>query len=54
MGDAPVDLMSCMLLSSFLDVIRKSMSAVSFLGQLRLWNVLPEECFPLTYDDANF
>ena len=35
---------------TFLGVIEMSMSTVSFLGQLRLWNSLPPEYFPLTYD----
>ena len=39
-------------LSPFLDVAMMSMSKVSFLAQL--WNSLPIECFPLTYDLSDF
>ena len=44
----------CMIfLSPFLDVTRMSVSTVSFLTQL-LWNSLPIECFPLTYNLNGF
>ena len=38
-------------LSPFLDVIRMSMSTVSFLTP---WDSLSIECFPLTYDLHGF
>ena len=37
-------------LSPFLDVTRMSVSTVLFPGTGRLWNSVPIECFPLTYD----
>ena len=46
---------SMIFLSPFLDVIRMSISTVSFLAQLdRLWNSLPIECFPFTYNPNGF
>ena len=54
-GGLLVILIDCMFfLSPFLDVTRMSMSTVSFLAQLGLWNSLAIECFPLTYNLNGF
>ena len=54
LGGLHVILIDCMIfLSPFLDATKMSMSTVSFLAQL-LWNCLPIECFPLTYDLRGF
>ena len=45
-----VVLIGCMIfLSPFLDVIRMSISTVSFSRTPRFWYSLHAECFPLTY-----
>ena len=50
-----VVLIGCMIfLSPFLDVIRMSMSTVSFSRTPRFWYSLHAECFPLTYDLNSF
>ena len=41
---------SMIFLSPFLDATRMSMSKSFFPHTARLWNSLPIECFPLTYD----
>ena len=47
-----VILIDCMIfLSPFVDVTRMSMSTVS---QAKLWNSLPIECLPLTYELSGF
>ena len=55
-GGLLVIVIDCMtFLSPFLDVTSMSMSTVSFPAQLaRLWNSLPIECFPLTFDLRSF
>ena len=51
-GGPPVILIGCVIfLSSFLDVIRMSMSTVSFLAEL---DFLPVECSHLNYDVNGF
>ena len=51
--DILIDFM--IFLSPFLDVIKMSMSAVSFIARtVRLWNSLSAERFPLTYDPNSF
>ena len=53
-GGLLVILIDCIIfLSLFLDVTRMSMSTVSFLSA-SLWNSLPIECFPFTYDLNDF
>ena len=50
-----VVLIGCMIfLTPFLDVIRMSMSTVSFSRTPRFWYSLHAECFPLTYDLNSF
>ena len=50
-----VVLIGCMIfLSPFLDVMRMSMSTVSFSRTPRFWHSLHAECFPLTYDLNSF
>ena len=50
-----VVLIGCMIfLSPFLDVMRMSMSTVSFSRTPRFWYSLHAECFPLTYDLNSF
>ena len=50
-----VIVIDCMIfLSPFLDVTRTSMSTVFFPRTARLWNSLPIEYFPLTYDPSGF
>ena len=41
-------------LSPFLDVTRMPMSTIFFPRTARLWNSLPRECFPLTYNLNTF
>ena len=54
-GGLLVIMTDCMIfLSPFLDVTRMSMSTVLFPHTARLWNSLPIECFPLTYDCSGF
>ena len=54
-GGLPVILIDCIIfLSPFLNVVRMSMSIVSFPRTAKLWNSLPVECFPLTYDLNGF
>ena len=50
-----VVLIGCMIfLTPFQDVIRMSMSTVSFSRTPRFWYSLHAECFPLTYDLNSF
>ena len=54
-GRSIVILIDCTIfLSPFLDVTRMSMPTVFFPRTARLWNSLPIECFPLTYDLSGF
>ena len=53
-GGLLVNLIDCMIfLSAFLDVVRMSMSTVSFLAKLDS-EILTIECFALTYDLYGF